>query len=139
MRPRGFALQKRKRAEGCRYQPRPTRPSAANEKLRIRLRELAEQWWHWGYRRVHILLDREGWQVNIKRVDRRLDGVTAIGAEVKLSEKISLLRTSTGSVSRMMTCHFNSGISTSVQFPFVLLSVRAFMSLSGCVRKSRRP
>jgi hypothetical protein len=29
---------------------------------------------------------------------------------------------------------FNSGISTGVQFPFVLPSVRAFTSLPGCVR-----
>jgi putative transposase len=53
-----------------RYQPRPTRFAAANEKLRTRLRELAEQRRRWGYRRLHILLEREGWQVNIKRVYR---------------------------------------------------------------------
>ncbi len=53
-----------------RYRPRPTRFAAANEKLRIRLRELAEQRRRWGYRRLHVLLDREGWKVNIKRVYR---------------------------------------------------------------------
>ena len=53
-----------------RYQPRPTRFAAGNEKLRIRLRQLAEQRRRWGYRRLHILLEGEGWQVNIKRVYR---------------------------------------------------------------------
>jgi putative transposase len=53
-----------------RYRPRPTQFAAANEKLRIRLRELAEQRRRWGYRRLHILLKREGWKVNSKRVYR---------------------------------------------------------------------
>ena len=53
-----------------RYRQRPTRFSAANERLRIRLRELAEQRRRWGYRRLHILLEREGWMVNSKRVYR---------------------------------------------------------------------
>jgi putative transposase len=41
-----------------------------NEELRRRLRELAEQRRRWGYRRLHILLKREGWTVNSKRVYR---------------------------------------------------------------------
>lgn len=53
-----------------RYQPRPTRFAVTNEKLRRRLRELAEQWRGWGYRRPQVPLEREGWQVNIKRVYR---------------------------------------------------------------------
>ena len=53
-----------------RYQPRPTRFAVVNEKLRTRLRELAEQRRRWGYRRLHILLKREGWKVNSKRVYR---------------------------------------------------------------------
>ena len=36
----------------------------------MRLRELAEQRRRWGYRRLHILLKREGWKVNCKRVYR---------------------------------------------------------------------
>jgi putative transposase len=36
----------------------------------MRLRELAEQRRRWGYRRLHILLKREGWKVNSKRVYR---------------------------------------------------------------------
>lgn len=53
-----------------RYRPRPTQFAAANEKLRTRLRALAEQRRRWGYRRLHILLRREGWKVNSKRVYR---------------------------------------------------------------------
>jgi putative transposase len=53
-----------------RYRSRPTRFAVVNEELRIRLRELAEQRRRWGYRRLHILLKREGWKVNSKRVYR---------------------------------------------------------------------
>jgi putative transposase len=40
------------------------------EFLRIRLRDLAAVRVNYGYRRLHILLTREGWQVNHKRVYR---------------------------------------------------------------------
>jgi putative transposase len=53
-----------------RYRPQPTRFAVVNEELRNRLRELAEQRRRWGYRRLHILLKREGWKVNSKRVYR---------------------------------------------------------------------
>lgn len=53
-----------------RYQRRESRFSQANERLRLRLRELAEERRRWGYRRLHILLEREGWTVNSKRVYR---------------------------------------------------------------------
>jgi putative transposase len=38
--------------------------------LRIRLKDLAGTRVRWGYRRLHVLLQREGWQVNHKRVYR---------------------------------------------------------------------
>lgn len=38
--------------------------------LRWRIREIAETRVRYGYRRVHVLLRREGWQVNAKRVYR---------------------------------------------------------------------
>ncbi len=38
--------------------------------LRIRLRDLAQARVSYGYRRLHILLEREGWKVNHKRVYR---------------------------------------------------------------------
>jgi putative transposase len=50
----------------CRY--RRQRPEDGD--LRIRLRELAEMRRRFGYRRLQVLLLREGWQVNHKRVYR---------------------------------------------------------------------
>ena len=46
--------------------------------LRMRLRELASIGVRYGYRRLHTLLRREGWQVNHKRVYRlyRLEGLS---------------------------------------------------------------
>ena len=43
----------------------------------MRLRELAAARVRYGYRRLHVLLGREGWQVNHKRVYRlyRLDNL----------------------------------------------------------------
>ncbi len=50
----------------CYYQ------SVADEQaeLRIRLKDLAQARVSYGYRRLHIMLRREGWQVNHKRVYR---------------------------------------------------------------------
>ncbi len=53
-----------------RYRQRESRYAEVNERLRMRLRELAEERRRWGYRRLYILLDREGWGVNMKRVYR---------------------------------------------------------------------
>ena len=53
--------------------------SVADEQaaLRIRLRDLAQARVSYGYRRLHVLLQREGWEVNHKRVYRlyRLEGL----------------------------------------------------------------
>lgn len=49
-----------------RYQPLADR----NVELRARLKVLAEQRRRFGYRRLHVLLTREGWKVNHKRVQR---------------------------------------------------------------------
>lgn len=38
--------------------------------LRMRIKELAQSRVAWGYRRIHILLQREGWTINHKRVYR---------------------------------------------------------------------
>lgn len=53
-----------------RYRRRETRFAEASDRLRVRLRELAEDRRRWGYRRLHVLLKREGWIVNSKRVYR---------------------------------------------------------------------
>ena len=60
----------------CRAVPAPRstyhyvgrRPS--QDVLRKRIRELAETHIRYGYRRIHILLQREGWDINVKRVRR---------------------------------------------------------------------
>ena len=46
--------------------------SVADEQaaLRIRLKDLAQARVSYGYRRLHVLLQREGWKVNHKRVCR---------------------------------------------------------------------
>jgi putative transposase len=44
---------------------RPDRPP-----LRTRIKEIAETRVRYGYRRIHVLLRREGWPVNVKRVNR---------------------------------------------------------------------
>jgi len=57
----------------CRYYSRADEQAA----LRIRLRDLAYARASYGYRRLHILLQREGWRINHKRVYRlyRLEGL----------------------------------------------------------------
>lgn len=52
------------RRSTCYYKSR--RPSQAA--LRKRIREIAETRVRYGYRRIHVLMARVGWQVNHKRV-----------------------------------------------------------------------
>ena len=61
----------------CRYHKR----RSEDQRLRVRLRELAEARRRFGYRRLLVLLQREGWQVNHKRVYR-----------LYVEEKLSLRR-----------------------------------------------
>ena len=56
------------RAERSSYHYKSRRPSQAC--LRKRIREIAETRVRYGYRRIHVLLRREGWVVNAKRVYR---------------------------------------------------------------------
>ncbi len=57
--------------------PRPDR----NVNLRVRLKELAEARRRFGSPRLHVLLKREGWVVNHKRVERlyRQEGLSLRG------------------------------------------------------------
>lgn len=50
---------------------------ASQEVLQLRTRELAQARPRFGYRRIHVLLRRDGWGVNLKRVRRpyRLEGL----------------------------------------------------------------
>src|SRR5690606_33953483 len=52
--------------------------AAPQAPLRQRLRELAQARVAYGYRRLHVLLRREGWPINHKRVHRlyREEGLT---------------------------------------------------------------
>jgi putative transposase len=50
----------------CRYQQKPDR----NEELREQLMELAQQRPRFGYRRLGVLLSREGQHINHKRLFR---------------------------------------------------------------------
>jgi transposase InsO family protein len=50
-----------------RYQPKDR---SAEAPLRKALQRLARKHPRWGYRRIHALLEREGWRVNLKRVHR---------------------------------------------------------------------
>ena len=56
------------RAGRSSYQYRSRRPSQAV--LKKRIREIVETRVRYGYRRIHVLLRREGWRVNAKRVYR---------------------------------------------------------------------
>jgi putative transposase len=56
--------------------------------LRLRLRDLAATRVRYGYRRLHILLRREGWQVNHKRV-YRLYREEGQGIRVKRRKKLA--------------------------------------------------
>lgn len=44
--------------------------AGSQDVLRQRIRESAETRARYGYRRIHVLLQREGWAVNAKRVYR---------------------------------------------------------------------
>jgi putative transposase len=54
--------------------------------LRLRLRDLAATRVRYGYRRLHVLLKREGWQVTHKRVDR-LYREEGLGIRIKRKKK----------------------------------------------------
>ncbi|PKE28802.1 hypothetical protein CWS43_20645 [Rahnella sp. AA] len=44
--------------------------AADDSALRLRIREITETRVHYGYRRVHVMLKREGWRDNHKRIYR---------------------------------------------------------------------
>ena len=54
----------------CRSTQRYRSRGDRQEFLRMRLRDLAQTRIHYGYRRLHVLLRREGWKINHKRVYR---------------------------------------------------------------------
>jgi putative transposase len=61
--------------------------------LRLRIRELALSRPRFGYLRIHVLLRREGWRINRKRVHRlyRLEGLQ-VRMRVRRRKRLSLHR-----------------------------------------------
>jgi len=60
--------------------------------LRIRLRDLAASRVRYGYRRLYVLLRREGWMINLKRV-RCLYNLEGLSLRLKKTKKrVSALR-----------------------------------------------
>jgi len=55
---------------------------ASQEPLRRRIREIAETHARYGYRRIHVVLRRDGWPVNVKRV-RRLYNLEGLQMRLK--------------------------------------------------------
>jgi len=72
----------------CRAVPAPrstyhyTSVRPPQDVLRKRIRELAETHVRYGYRRIHVLLRRDGWEVTIKRV-RRLYNLEGLQMRLK--------------------------------------------------------
>jgi putative transposase len=60
------------------YHYKPHKDGQAD--LRQRIREIAETRVRYGYRRIHVLLRREGWKVNAKRIYRLY---TAMGLQLR--------------------------------------------------------
>lgn len=54
----------------CRATQRYVSQATPQDELRLRLKELAQTRVRYGYRRLHVLLRREGWTVNAKRIYR---------------------------------------------------------------------
>ena len=62
------------------YHYRSRRPDQAG--LEARIKEICATRVRYGYRRVHVLLRREGWEVNIKmthRIYKGLSGILCVG------------------------------------------------------------
>jgi putative transposase len=55
--------------------------------LRIKIRDLAQARVRYGYRRLHVLLLREGWKVNHKRVYRLYRGEGGLSLRLKSKKK----------------------------------------------------
>lgn len=74
---------------------------------RMRLQELAEERRRWGYRRLHILLKREGWKRNSKRVYRIYSGAARRSRSSSTTAPSSLRRRwISGRTKTTVTLHF---------------------------------
>jgi putative transposase len=70
---RTYGISERRACSAMSFHRSSQRPSSRRDpqvELRMRLRDLAAARVRYGYRRLHVLLRREGWPVNHKRVHR---------------------------------------------------------------------
>ncbi len=70
----GFQVSERRACDviGCHRSTQRYQSTAQDQTvLQMRLRDLAATRVRYGYRRLHVLLQREGWRVTHQRVDRR--------------------------------------------------------------------
>jgi putative transposase len=87
----GFQISERRacRLTGVARSSYRDRSQAADQTaLRLRLRDLAATRVRYGYRRLHVLLRREGWRVNHKRI-YRLYREEGLGIRVKRRKKLA--------------------------------------------------
>jgi len=54
----------------CRSRPTATSHAVATRRLKMRIKEITDTRVHYGYRRVHVMLRREGHADNVRRVYR---------------------------------------------------------------------
>jgi putative transposase len=81
--------------------PQPSRPE--NERLAVRLREIAREYPRWGWKKAHHILLREGWTVNRKRT-RRVWRQEGLRRPVKARKR---RRVSTGESKRLRATRIN--------------------------------
>ena len=92
------------RVDTSSYHYKSRRPSQAS--LKQRIKEIAETRVRYGYRRIHVLLRREGWVVNAKRVNRlyREMGLQLRNKSPKRKVKAKLREGAFGAGRRRTTC-----------------------------------
>ena len=66
----------------------PSEPPRSADGLKMRLRELAASRVRFGYRRLTVMLRREGWAVNAKRI-YRLYTADGLAVRTKVRKKIA--------------------------------------------------
>ena len=94
------------------------------ERLVTDMTELARQYGRYGYRRVHWLLEQEGWQVRVERVKRiwRCEGL-------KVPRKGSNLRPMAGKPLEYLPTSGPLGLVPDRREPWILKKTRAILML----------
>ena len=107
------------------YRPKK---SALNETLRARIKELSSARVRYGYRRLHVLLRREGWQINVKRVARlyRQEGLSlrAKAPKRRRSAVVRRVRTAATAANQVWSMDFmHDRLTGDGRRPFRLLTI----------------